>query len=88
MCPNGCGCQRHAGNNVKHGDTRHYRASVEYYAWSRMFRRGYDVCPEWRSFVRFLADVGRRPSPDHMLVRIDKGAGFGPTNVEWQRRRT
>lgn len=55
---------------------------------SRYFKdyvgRGIDVCPQWRDdFVRFLADVGRRPSSRHSLDRINNDRGYEPGNVRW-----
>ena len=42
------------------------------------------VCDAWRKSVdRFLADTGRQPSPDHVLILVDRSAGYRPGNVRW-----
>jgi hypothetical protein len=49
--------------------------------------RGIAVCDEWRrSFDRFLADVGRRPSPAHSIDRRDNDGGYTPGNCAWATR--
>jgi hypothetical protein len=88
FCPPQCECARHAGRNAKHGDTKGYRTTAEYYAWARMKRRGYVVDPNWiNSFSAFLQDVGRKPSPEHRLVRVDRTGAFEPDNVAWVKPR-
>jgi len=49
--------------------------------------RGITVSPEWRAdFLSFYSDMGRRPSPRHVLVRIDKDIGYSPSNCTWATR--
>jgi len=74
--------------------------TAEYKAWKHMIQRCYDpnckmrayyagrgitVCAEWRkSYVVFLAHVGRRPSPQHSLDRWpDPHGNYEPGNVRW-----
>jgi len=48
--------------------------------------RGITVCEQWRGkngFEVFLAEVGRRPSSEHTLDRIDNDRGYEPGNVRW-----
>lgn len=47
---------------------------------------GIKVCPEWNSpegFIKFLEDVGPKPSPNHSLDRIDFRGDYTKDNVRW-----
>lgn len=72
--------------------------SPEYKCWENMIQRctnprakgyenyggrGISVNPLWRSFHKFLADVGPRPSTKHSLDRIDVNGNYEPGNVRW-----
>lgn len=50
--------------------------------------RGIRVCPRWiDSFVNFLADVGRKPTPQHSIDRWpDNDGNYEPGNVRWATR--
>ncbi len=49
--------------------------------------KGIRVFPKWiESFSTFLQDVGKRPTRQHSLVRIDDGRNYEPGNVEWRLR--
>jgi hypothetical protein len=81
-----------------HGEARP-NLTVEYKAWIAMkdrccnpnckaFRnygsRGIAVCERWlKSYPAFLADVGRRPSPQHSIDRINNDGNYEPGNVRW-----
>lgn len=78
----------------------------EYHIWNSMIRRctvptqvaykdyggrGIKVCDRWiESFENFLTDVGKRPSPNHSLDRIDPDGNYelihsrtGNPQVRW-----
>lgn len=55
----------------------------EYRSWFYMKDRFWkQVCPRWKKFENFLADMGPRP-PHHSLNRLDKRLPFGPGNCQW-----
>lgn len=79
----------------KHG----MNGTPEHRAWSLMKSRchnqrhprykdwggkGITVCKEWRGdFMAFFMHLGRRPSPQHSIDRIDGSRGYEPGNVRW-----
>jgi hypothetical protein len=93
-----CGCRKFRGHTRRHGDWR----SKEYQLWTGMISRctnenaesypnyggrGITVCESWRDYANFLADMGRRPSPDHQLDRYPNNDGnYEPGNVRWATR--
>jgi hypothetical protein len=92
-----CRTRRHG-----HCDADNNYASPEYRTWAAMHKRcinpnqgnyknyggrGIVVCAHWREFTNFLADMGRRPSPDHSIDRYPNNRGnYEPGNCRWATR--
>jgi hypothetical protein len=88
-----------ASATYRHGEARHGQQTPEYIAWSAMIRRcenpkatqyeyyggrGIKICPRWRhSYELFLEDMGRRPTENHSLDRIDGDGDYEPVNCRW-----
>lgn len=71
-------------------------ASPEYRSWQMMKNRvtnpnaqdaryymGLGMEPRWADFQEFLKDMGRRPSPNRTLDRIDGTKGYFADNCRW-----
>jgi hypothetical protein len=90
--------ERLVERSTRHGHRGSY-ATPEYRIWSGIktrclnpknnaYRnyggRGITLHPEWRDdFAAFLTYVGKRPSPQHTIDRIDNNRGYEPGNIKW-----
>lgn len=91
-----CGC---LNREIVHGDCRRNNVAYEYRKWGEIKRycykpssskykyigaKGIIVCNRWlKSYQNFLEDVGRRPSPNHSLRRINNNGNYDPKNYKW-----
>ncbi len=84
--------------NTTHGHAADGMPSSEYVAWRNMLDRcrnknaanyrlyggrGITVCERWNEFEYFLADMGRKPSPELQIDRIDNDGNYEPGNCHW-----
>jgi hypothetical protein len=91
--------KRTTETKIVHGHARKGAVTVEFATWQAMIARcnrpthvsyqnyggrGINVCRRWRkSFVNFLADMGRRPSAKHSLDRKNNDKNYTPSNCRW-----
>lgn len=81
------------GHKPADGGTREYHSYLNMKArcgnpkvphYHRYGGNGVTVCARWQeSFENFLNDMGRCPSPNHSLDRIDNSKGYYPANCRW-----
>jgi hypothetical protein len=96
-----CGCYHRdtrATCSIKHGMSK----TPEYTAWQAVItratnknfigaknysKRGIGVCARWlNSFDNFIKDMGKRPSPNHSIERVNNDKGYYPSNCVWATR--
>lgn len=74
--------------------------AVEYRTWKSMLNRchpskghtryglrGIRVCEEWRDYRKFLEDMGRRPSAEHSIERLNVNGNYEKANCVWATRK-
>lgn len=93
-----CGCWRR-DHRIRQNLTHGMSNTAEHETWKRMIARcerpgasqyeyyggrGIRVCDEWRnSFQTFFDYMGKRPSKNHSIDRIDTNGNYEPGNVRW-----
>ncbi len=91
-----CHCRK---NNFKHGASyiseyntwasmKERCVNTKYWAYKNYGARGIKICDRWlNSFENFFADMGKRPTPNHSIDRIDNDGNYELSNCRWATRK-
>lgn len=90
---------RRNGRLTKGPKPKHGLAKIpEYFIWKTMRQRcinpknnsyqwygaiGIKFCDRWNKFQNFIDDMGRRPSDNHSIDRINPYGDYEPSNCRW-----
>src|SRR5215831_1091032 len=67
-------------------DTRNRCNNPNNQAYKNYGGRGITICERWSNYSNFITDMGRRPTPKHMLERTNNNAASSPSNCAWATR--
>lgn len=93
-----CGCLQidSAKKPRRHGGRTRTMTEPEYHCWISIKRRcvadnqargaGHreiQICERWSTYANFVADMGRRPCKNSVIVRIEQDLDYCPENCKW-----